>query len=251
MAVLDCESYESSVKSISNLYRVSASRVVSALKDIDLDLEYEKGTKDVSASELLLRIFESHVGSPVEIFQTVYWFHLTRVLPETDFGEGILPLHDALTRIWDTIVSIPDNPRTKANLRQLQKSGVPDYHYSLKTGNRLHSGPYAMLVRESAFSARSMLNHDYLAFPEIIEDICNGYQKKFGERLHEEVSAALRPCIVKFEVSEEGRKDLIEPALNYCWHKEHGEDLSFGTNTCYDGSGKLIPRSAIRKIEFP
>ena len=239
------------MESISSLYGVNTSEVIGSLRAIDLEREYEKGTTVVGPHELLLRLLESRIGSPAQTFQHVCWFHLTRVPPDTDFAEGILPLHDALPRIWQTIISIPTDPGTKANLRKLQESGVPDYLYTLKTGNRLHSGPFAMLVKESAFNAHSMRNHDYLAFPEIIEDICNGYQTKFGGRIHEEVSAALRPCIVKFEVAEEEGENLIKPVLNYCWHKEHGQELGLGTNTCYDGNGKLIPRSAIREIEFP
>jgi len=88
-------------------------------------------------------------------------------------------------------------------------------------------------------------------FPEIIEDICNGYLRKFGSRIHDEVSAALRPCIVKFEVADEDTESLIPTVLNYCLHKEYGQELAIGTNTCYDGKGEAIPRSAIRKIEFP
>jgi hypothetical protein len=40
-----------------------------------------------------------------------------------------------------------------------------------------------MLVREVAFDRPSEY-HDYLWLPEIIEDICNGYQRRYGERIH-------------------------------------------------------------------
>ena len=245
---MDCESYASSLESIGDLYGVSASAVVRTLRGIDLDRECEKAPY-VSPCELLLESFESGIGSQAQTIQRVCWFHLTRVPPGTDFSEGILPLHDALDKIWQTIISIPTDPDTRTNLRQLRESGVGS-HYELKTGSRLHSGPYAMLVRESAFSAHSVGNHDYLALPEIIEDICNGYLKKFGTTIHDEVCAALLPCIVKFEVADEETTRLICPVLNYCLHKERGQELSTETNTCYDGEGKLIPRSAIRNIEF-
>lgn len=250
LAVLDCESYQSSVKSLSDLYCVDGSAIVRTLRALDFDRECERNP-EVSPDELLLALFESSIGTRANAFQRVCWFHLTRVPPETDFDEGILPLHDALDKIWRTIISIPSDPDRRTNLKQLRESGVPDYQYEMKTGNRLHSGPFAMLVRESAFNARSMCNHDYLALPEIIEDICNGYLKQFGTSIHDEVSAALRPCIVKFEVADEETAHLIRPVLRYCFHKERGQELSFGTNTCYDGEGKPIPRSAIHKIEFP
>lgn len=251
MTVLDCESYESSLKSICDLYEATAADVTKFLRTVDLDKEYEKRTTSVSSKDLLTDLFESRFGLPTQAFRQVCWFHLTRVPRGTDFSEGILPLHLVLKTIWQTMISIPTDARTKANLRRLQKNGVPDDLYGLKTQSLLHSGPYAMLVRESAFHAGSIGNHDYLAFPEIIEDICNGYEKEFGERIHERVGAVLKPCIVKFETAEEDGNHLATPTLSYCWHKVHDQKLSFATNICYDGGGIAIPNTAIRRVEFP
>jgi hypothetical protein len=77
------------------------------------------------------------------------------------------------------------------------------------------------------------------------------YQKHFGERLHERVAAALKPCIVKFETVEENGNRLVAPALSYCWHKIHNQKLSCGINAPYDGGGMAIPNTAIRRVEFP
>lgn len=107
-----------------------------------------------------------------------------------------------------------------------------------------------MLVRESAFHSGEMGNHDYLEFPEIVEDICNGYERRYGESIQEEISSALRKCIVKFEVPERDGAWLAAPALLYCWCKVHNEKLSTDANTCYDAKGAMIPHSAIRGIEF-
>jgi len=250
LTVLDCESFESSLKSICDLYEVNVAHVTEFLQAVDLDKEYEKRTASVSSSDLLSDLFQSRFGLPTRAFQQVCWFHLTRVPLGTNFSEGILPLHLALEKIWQTIVSIVPDTRTKENLRTLQTMGVPDNLYALKTQSLIHSGPHAMLVRESAFHAKSMGNHDYLAFPEIIEDICNGYEKVFGEHIHEEVSTGLKPCIVKFEVAEEDGNQLITPVLFYCWYEVHNQELSLAANTCYVSEGITIPKGAIRKIEF-
>jgi len=251
LTVLDCESYESSLKSICDLYEATAADVTGFLWAVDLDKEYEKRTTSVSSQDPLADLFELRFGLPAQAFDQVRWFHLTRVPCGTDFAQGILPLHSMLKTIWQTVISIPTDAPTKANLQRLQKEGLSNNFYGLKTQSLIHSGPYAVLVREAAFHARSMGNHDYLAFSEIIEDICNGYQKEFGERIHERIAAALKPCIVKFETAEEDGNRLVTPLLSYCWHKVHNEKLSFGINAGYNGGGIAIPNAAIRRVEFP
>jgi len=175
---------------------------------------------------------------------------LTRAPIGTDFAEGILPLGSSLEIVWKTITGIPKHENIRRNLERLRRDGVPDHQYNLKVGAQLHSGPYGMLVREAAFHPKSMGNHDYLALPEIVEDICNGYHAKFGVRIHGEISTGLQKCIVKFEAPIESGHDLIEPSLLYCWKTIHGQALSFDANTCFNGYGVPVPRSMIRSIEF-
>jgi hypothetical protein len=95
-----------------------------------------------------------------------------------------------------------------------------------------------------------MGNHDYLAFPELVEDISNGYEKKFGERIHEEISDSLRRCVVKFQVPDENGSHLIAQCLQYCWSTVPGWVLTHASNMCYDGKGLVIPWEAIQKVEF-
>jgi hypothetical protein len=168
----------------------------------------------------------------------------------SDFSEGILPLHLALDKIWTAMTAIV-NPIKKANLDKLRAFGVPNDLYILKTANpTCFAGPNSMLVKESAFHSEAMANHDYLAMPEIVEDICNGYKKQFGESIHEEIATGLRKCIVKFKVPAERDEEHAAEVLSYCWCKYHNEDLHHGANMCHDNDGKTIPYSAIRKIEF-
>jgi hypothetical protein len=194
-------------------------------------------------------LFENRFGSAEREWDSVYWFHLTRVPAGTDFSDGILPLHLALDRIWTGMMAIVDAEK-RANLQSLRELGVPDYLYVLKTSNTALSGPYAMLVKESAFHSEVMGNHDYLAVPEIIEDICNGYHKQFGESIYEGIVSRLMKCVVKFEWSEYDRAGLAPTVLSYCWCRVHNEALHIGANTCLDAGGKTIPREAIRTIEF-
>jgi hypothetical protein len=239
LIVLDCESFESALRSISELYGASPQEVQKFLSNLDLT-DYSQ----------LRPMFEAHFG-PHKSLDAVCWFHLTRVPANTKFSEGILPLHEALAKIWNTLISIPTDKGKRANLEQLKMVGVPNDLYLMKTQNRIHSGPYAMLVREVAFHANAVGNHDYLEFPEIVEDICEGYKEKFGDNIHEEIANTLRRCIVKVELpADDDVDDIIESALLYCWCKINNEELSFASNTCFDGGGASIPFESIRKIEF-
>jgi hypothetical protein len=239
LIVLDCGSLESALRSISELYGTSPQEVQGFLSSLDLT--------DYSEIKLM---FEARFGQHKSL-DAVRWFHLTRVPANTEFSEGILPLHEALEKIWSTLISIPTDKEKRAKLEQLKMLGVPNDLYRMKTQNRIHSGPYAMLVREVAFHANAMGNHDYLEFPEIVEDICEGYKEKFGDGIREEIAKALRKCIVKVELpAEDDEDDSIESALLYCWCKINGEELSFASNTCFDGGGASIPFESIRKIEF-
>jgi len=250
-ATLDCENYDSSIKCLADAYAAKISDVEALLSALDLEEEYRTRKIPVPSDEYLAGLFQSRFGRPVHVWDNIYWFHLTRVPANTDFAEGILPLRLALEKIWTALISVQDDARKRAILERLRDRGVPDYQYKLKAGVPLHDGPYAMLVRESAFHSAAMWNHDYLKMPEIIEDICNGYERHSGERICDEIANALKPCIVKFEDSDSADdRHLMHVVLYYCWSKCRNEELCHLANTCFDAKGKIIPRSAIRKIEF-
>jgi hypothetical protein len=148
------------------------------------------------------------------------------------------------------LVSIPKTERKRRRLAELRVNGVPNYQYQLKAPHALHHGPYAMLVRKSAFNASEMGNHDYLTLPEIIEEVCWSYQEQFSESIQAEIMASLRPCIVKFEDRSGTRTDVIGPVLRYCHCKAWNNELHIHTNTCFDGQGEAVPFEAIQKIDY-
>jgi hypothetical protein len=248
---LDCESYESALKSISDAHDLNVTDVVDFLERFDVDKEYETKKIQEACDRHLATMFRSHFGLQVRPWEAVCWFHLTRVPPGTDFAEGILPLHLALDKIWQTVIAISSKAQTKANLERLRQTGVPDHPYNLKISARIHSGPHAMLVKEVAFDRPSGY-HDYLWLPEIIEDICNGYQCRYGERIHEEICAGLQKCIVKFKADGRDGSRVLPQALFYCWLKAHNLRMSSHANNCFpqDSAGVPVPRSAILQIEF-
>jgi hypothetical protein len=247
---IDCESYESALASLAGVYRASIADIKDFLSEFEIESEYEKYKGDMSAGDLLQTKFSQKFGGPQQSVTGISWFHLTRTLDGATFSEGILPLGAALPKLWDMLVSIPKDKGRRLRLEELKTNGVPNFQYNFKTPHKLHHGPYAMLVRESAFNASEIGNHDYLKLPEIIEDICLGYEEKFKESIEEEIKTALRPCIVKFEDRSGTRIDVIGPVLQYCYCKGRNEELHIHANTSFDGEGEAVPFEAIEKTEY-
>lgn len=119
--ILDCESYNSAMKSLSHVHGANTADVTRFLFGVDLDEEYRTQTIGKPANKYLAELFRSKFGSARHKWDGVCWFQLTRVPPNTDFAEGILPLHLALGKIWGTVVSKPKDGRKRANL---QKTGI-------------------------------------------------------------------------------------------------------------------------------
>lgn len=180
----------------------------------------------------------------------VFWFHLTRVPPSANFSEGILPMNLALPRIWDTVEGVVEDTPNHESFKEFRAKGRGSFQYELKKDCEVHAGPFAMLVRESAFKAKEMGNHDYLDLPEIVEDICNGYQEHTGKSIHRVLRTALTPCIVKFWSDGRRGPDCVEAALFYLYSRRHGEPLSIEGNTCFDGGGQVVAPERIVSIEM-
>jgi hypothetical protein len=245
---IDCESYESALASLSGVFGASSEDIKDYLSRFDLDSEYENYKGDMDAGDLLQIKVDQEFGGPQRSVTGISWFHLTRTLDGTTFSEGILPLGAALPKVWDILVSIPKDERKRRRLEELRTNGVPNYQYQLKVPHALHHGPYAMLVRESAFNASDIGNHDYLKLPEIIEDVCWGYQERFKEGIEAEIKAALRPCIVKFK--DWPRFDVVDVVLHYCLCKAQNAELHNHANACFDGQGEVVPFESIQRIDY-
>lgn len=91
---LDCETLESAIRSLSSMTGTSVADIrarMSAWTRRAFDRFAQRrgiGGFDVARAELWVRVF-GHTSRPIP--DIVYWFHATRVLPNTDFAEGLLP----------------------------------------------------------------------------------------------------------------------------------------------------------------
>lgn len=219
------------------------------LQDFDLDKHYEENYLLDSPDRELLRAFQQYMGSLPQSIDRVYWFHLTRTLLEEDFSEGILPLTDSLDKLWDIVFRVFSGTHHLPRLERMKNEGFSNYLYNLKARQSFHAGPYAMLVRESAFLSQEIGNHNYLRMPEILEDICNGYRESFNEEIFQILSNALVPKIVKFWSHSIDDDKYLAPALFYLYAKLYGRSMSIYANKCFDGRNRPILPKQIEFIE--
>jgi hypothetical protein len=249
MVAVNCETRETAALSVAEQFETSESSLLSALQGIDLDGMYERGEVEGHPDEVLWGVLAERLARLPSPATETRWFHLTRVLPHTSFEDGILPLTTSLDWVWNTLRKVFEGTPHLARLRRLEADGVPDFQYGYKVGRPALAGPYAMLVRESAFCAKEMGNHDYLAVPEIVEDICNGYREKFGISIIEEVTDSLVPCIVHFR-SDVVRESYSFSAALYLHSTVNRLKMSVHANHCFDGNNHVVPFADILRVEY-
>ena len=174
--------------------------------------------------------------------------------PELFRQKGILPLGDRLNDIWEGLYSLLENfSRAKwdqfRHEMETKMRSDSSRLYRLKAHDSLHWGPFAMLVRESAFQPKEMGNYDYLRIPEIVDDICDSFKVTFGYNLADAYIDATKSYIVKFH-SVTTKDYYIGVALYYLYKKYLNEPLSLHSNTCFDGMATKIEASSIISVNL-
>lgn len=231
---LDCETADSAVRSLCSITGVSAGDIRARMLKWN-HRAFERfaqrrgiGGFEVARSELWRRVFGD---LPRPIPGAVYWFHATRVLPNTDFAEGLLPLPAAVPRLIESLQKIglqPAAPSERSFHRQAHEE---------KMQHETSWGPFGHLVKEAAFSP--IQNHFFSA-PEAVVDL--GFDL-------DAFRAVTMPCIVKFRATEP-RDDVAEPALYYAYLATWRKPADWDCSTTWSGDGNTVPREDIIKIEY-
>lgn len=246
---LDCESRQSALQSLARLYATDASALTEFMLGFDMDAHYSAHEHADSGEYVIHEVLDECFGEAARP-SSVSWFHLTRIPPQADFSAGILPLNEALDGIWAALEHVTHDSVQARRLRDMRSSGVPNWLYNLKLADRVHRGPFAMLVKEAAYRASEMSNHDYLGIPEIVQDICRAYTDRYAEDLESLVRSCYRPCIVKFSAGAPRHSGCVMAAAYYVYVTLHGRSMSIHSNTCFDGAGEAIPFERIEYVEF-
>lgn len=248
MVDLDCESADSAMRSLAIIYETEVRELKAFFTSIDLEAHVRANNPELPSDQELQRLLELAVGPQQKTISKTFWFHLTRVPIGTTFEDGILPLNEALPKVWAMLDGVFKGTPHQGRLRQMHQEGVMNRCYALKVPNRFHWGPYAMLVREIAYCSDSVANHDYLKIPEIVEDICNGYASRFNEDIQSTVEQALVPMIVKFWVSEHEHMYGLTSAISYAYFTQNNKELRGSANTCFDGQGNRVPAERVVSV---
>ena len=254
MKILDCETLESTYKSI---------EIIMGFDKIQLEsifAEFVLNELGFMGEELFLHVRKCGASKD---FDRICWFHSSRIMDTADFSKGILPLHLGIETIWGILYSLIDEGvvsedewtafKQLMNEGQVAKNGdlCSDIHslYQLKTQNKYLEGPYAWLIKEISIEAKAVGVHDHLEIPEIIQDICRFFRCFYDYDLAAKFKSKTKPCIVKF-TTDKYRHDLLPSALAYVYSKYKGIDLSKFNYSGFNGEGNLISEENILSVTW-
>lgn len=199
---LDCESQQSAEASVLASFGCTQSALQAFLGDPSHLANYEANSRalPVDFKRFLYQRACETLGAPT-LPTEFCWFHGTRVPLGTTFEEGILPLGQVAPSLQERLVAELEDPSARAAVqRAFANKGGNSFHFREKLTHAVHSGPYAILVREVADYANELGQHDYLRMPEIIEDLCEEVRAECGLDLLAIYEERWRPCTVKFVV---------------------------------------------------
>lgn len=252
MKILDCESIESTYKSLEAILGVKRNELQQMFDSLDLDKAWEENYRLFkSRDDLLLSYVKGKTCCKTE-FDAICGFHCTRTPPSNTFADGLLPLNQSIDKIWDYLFILVEKQLTTqqwADLRVSISSSDNRFaqQYNLKLENiNAHGGPWAWLIREAG-----ICNPAYLTIPEIVEDICGYCSNIFNKiNLRKLYIDNTVPCIVKF-VDYRAPTDALSTAIEYVYNRHRNPD-ELGAPDCGLSVGNVpIPEDQILTVEFP
>jgi hypothetical protein len=249
MVYLDCQDLDSALLSFATACRRPVAAVAESITSYTPDsAEYEPGV--VASGPLTVFQLLGISGEDVA-FEGVHYFHGTRVFSSATFhDEGILPLGQILDTLWTSLYALVAGDIAEADWRRLRtdiEAGAGSHHgglYRHKSERPFLHGPYALLAREHHLVPRPGY-HDYLAIPEIVEDIA----KCAGLDLAPRFQAATTPCIIKFRTTCNA-PPVLHSVFWYLHGMLHDGAPGWLSYCDYDGGGRPVPPGDIVAVEL-
>lgn len=254
--ILDCESRDSTYHSLERILGCARDKLESIFSDIgDVEELYKIPPKPAGLGhEVLFSAVTKRLSKRVFAYDQTCWFHVTRAVENNTFEAGILSSGDVTGFFWGFLFDLLDGAVSRDDWEKFKKNiAIKGGFDSEVYRTRLipeHSGPFAMLVRDIAFKAKEVGNHDYLDMPEVVQNICICLGEPQKANLLNAFRRSTKPCIVKF-IDDGTRPEYLWAALYYLYSLYRGEKLSYISNACFGNEGRPIPKSQILKIEFP
>ncbi|WP_400223425.1 hypothetical protein [Escherichia coli] len=251
MFTLDCSTRSQALLSLSSGFGCSVMELKKVLLSLDLEQIYETDHSIMIDSRQYLREYVCReLGIPGE-FTTAYWFHGTRTSADNIFENGLLALNQTESLVMDMLVNLAPDAEVKEKLQAWNfHAGVPDHLFRTRTRDKMHWGPYGHLVREVHLHARKLWQHDYVRLPELVEDVCNAYKKKYRQDLTGHYLEVLKPCIVCFRADIDYEKGALEAALSYAYTSVRELPPDSGAVFGIDRHGKSVSVDEIVNVEF-
>lgn len=254
MTWLDCHDLETTLASLAEALAISDDELRAAL------IAYDESRFADNSQDPYLRMPRELLASldrdiAVVRLDGTFYFHGSRVVDPDALGrEGILPLDQMIERIWPMLYEFVRDERSPdewAIFRRgvEQKTGGHDCDlYRLKTGDHIHFGPHALLVREIFFDPNATRSHDYLGCPEIVQDIARCYESVYGVDLESRFCAGSVPVIVKFRSTDVWEGSLPAALWYTCSMLRDGE-LTSNANGGFQGAGRAVPPKDVVAVE--
>lgn len=229
MNCLDCETYETALRSVSKIMCIPQEELLSHFVNTDYETLYEEQQFQLSFEEFVFRTVCNTFHVDDIRIDLIYWFHLSRTMhPEWFYEKGILSLREM-------------EPLLHADIEQLRRQMPNPPHYTCRgtTYSMLHDsyrqGPFAMLVKDVAFCHDEIGHHDYLSIPECVEDMGADIAKLFYNNS--------TSVIVKFHaVPQFYAEAYLENVLCYLYCALNKKELFIECNTCYEAPlHKILP----------
>jgi hypothetical protein len=258
MLWLDCYDLEAGLASLASGIGVNREALVQELNDYD-EARFINCSEDPEAQmprEVLQRLGAELATTR---FEGVYLFHGTRVFDPDGFQRrGLLPLDLMLDEVWEMLYGLAQDEFSREQWQEFKRSieeegagGHDGELYRLKVVGadaELHHGPHAEVVRELFFHPEEVGSHDYLACPELVQDLARCFRSAYGIDLEARFRAATVPCLVKLR-SERVMPGAIKAALWFAFSM-----LREGVptrNACWglDLEGESVPPEDVVDVE--
>jgi hypothetical protein len=255
MKLIDCESTETAWRSVCDVLGISQTELRAIFDEFaSTDSDDSELADLMPFDKRLERTVIERVGRRPQF--EACWFHLTRVPSTTNFSDGIRSLGEMFDPIWEMLRPLAQEISDKdwSDFRRGVMTTNSNHYamlYRLKTKDKAHWGPNAMLIRGAAFCAVEIGNHNYLNGPEIVEDICFCFKDRFNIDLLNRFRVATKPCVVKFVA--DGSDHALSAALLYLYRLDRRDEDTHPAraNTCWFSKDGLVPKSAILRVDFP
>lgn len=250
---LDCNSRASTESGLSAVFSCTVEELRRFVSDPSRDAFYEANWSTLPAFERWLYAQAcEHLGEP-NLPAELCWFHGTRVPVGTTFVEGIVPLGQGIQRLKEAILATLDDTAARAAVGAA--FGRPEgssMHFHNKVGHEIHWGPFAILVREVADHANALGQHDYLAMPEIVDDLCEEVRMADGIDIRAAFEDRWVPAMVKFYApcDSDAAQYAVSTALCYLRECALSGRPRVGSVWCFDGGNVAVAPERILDIEW-